>query len=203
MSKTKQINNQKPTEIITKTQKVDWLEVAIKSLTAGMLIGIAVTMTIVVSNKYLSSCLFAFALLLIKEKQVFLYTGRVGSYSWLHRMPEILVILIGNLAGIQVIKAIAHFAGVLDGFTAPEPPTYFKALFLAILCGALMDIGVKTKSELVTVFCIMIFILSGFKHSIAESYKIYDPIILIYILGNALGGKASHVFLTYKNPPVK
>ena len=79
--------------------------------------------------------------------------------------------------------------------------TFLQALIRAFFCGVLMYIAVwifRSKNKIVgIVFCIPVFILCGFEHSIADMFYfadagLYTGQALLYqltiVLGNTLGG---------------
>ena len=72
------------------------------------------------------------------------------------------------------------------------------------MCNVLIHIAVTAKQELITVLCVMAFILCGFRHSIADAgYAIIgafiglSPIPLLFVLmGNTVGGIICEMMLT-------
>ena len=78
--------------------------------------------------------------------------------------------------------------------------SYGEIVICGILCGVLMFIAVKSKKQIITIFCIMVFILSGYEHCIASfPYLIQclsiDNILkfLLVVLGNSLGSYMMYV----------
>ena len=157
----------------------------LNSFLAGVFISIGGTVFISLAsagNKLAGAILFAVALLSICMLGLFLFTGKVGYIVEDHSKNAVLALLCG-LGG--------NFIGA----------TLFGVLFLAIMCGILMYTAVHiykcTKSIAGIVFCVPVFILCAFEHSIADMFYFavaraftfeYLLFIVIVIIGNALGG---------------
>ena len=84
--------------------------------------------------------------------------------------------------------------------------SYGEIFICGILCGVLMFIAVKSKKQIITIFCIMVFILSCYEHCIASfpyliQYPSFNNILkfLLIVLGNSLGSYMMYVlFLNLK-----
>ena len=190
--------------------------VFIKGILSGVLIGIGCIIFLIIDNKYLGSFLFSFGLFTIIQRWFALYSGKVGYIP--ENKPcyikEVLMTLVGNVTGtfISTIfigckrqwKTIHRSASDLMNIKISD--SVFSTFFLAAFCGILMYLAVengricKIKGNdlsLVfgTVLPIMIFILSGFNHSIADCFYMFSAgvsvrsvlYILVVILGNAFG----------------
>ena len=186
---------------------------------AGLVIGIAGTVFLAVKNIHLGAFLFAFALMTILCYNFRLFTGAIGylvtqkksdlpGYLW-----TLILIWSGNLTGCYIVGWLIRHSRSLCKVTeraqsvcaeklADAP---LSILILAFFCGMLMYIGVETfkRKELGDLFrfaavflCVVIFILCGFEHCIANMY--YFSVIgawnvdtLLYVLlmtlGNSLG----------------
>jgi len=187
----------------------------ISACIAGFMIGMGGTVYLTQSNPVVGSCLFAVGLLTIVVFQLHLYTGKVG-YLPLQKPAYLLELLItwcGNWVGTFIIANIVRVTRIYPSFAeraadivsvklADSPLSLF---LLAILCGLLMFIAVDTfKNQsgstirLVAVFVpVMVFILSGFEHVVADMY--YFSLVgawsghclfmtIIMTLGNSVGG---------------
>ena len=86
-------------------------------------------------------------------------------------------------------------------FISLEQYSLYCAVFFAIFCGLLIFICVdifKKKNTLVGIFfCIPVFILCGFEHSIADMFYLFNArvfsweavlFIAVVAVGNAVGG---------------
>ncbi|MDE5946222.1 MAG: formate/nitrite transporter family protein [Oscillospiraceae bacterium] len=169
-------------------------------------------------NKYLGAMLFGLGLYTIIQFGFYLFTGKVGYIvnKGVKYIPEVLLILFGNFIGTFVTaflvnqtrfgNAISEKAyNIMEGKLADSP---LSAFILAIFCGMLMYIAVenasisrKTNSDVSiiagTLLAIMVFILSGFNHCIADMFYLfvsgnYKTEAIVYficvILGNSVGG---------------
>lgn len=184
----------------------------INGIKAGIMIAIGGTVFLSCENRYFGAILFSVALLTICLKGYSLFTGKVGYLPEKHDKESVRILFLGLLGNI--------FSTVLLGFAVsyalPTVQAYasalceaklsqgiFQTLIRSIFCGVLMYIAVSTyreKNTLVGIFfCVPVFILSGFEHSIANMFyfgaaKIINFDFLFYILvviiGNSIGGMA-------------
>ncbi len=185
----------------------------LNSFLAGVFISIGGTVFISLAstgNKLAGAILFAVALLSICILGLFLFTGKVGYIVEDHSKNAILALLCGlggNFIG-------ATLFGVLLSYALPSVHNFaitmcegklnlnlLGVFLLAFMCGILMYTAVHiyktTKSIAGIVFCVPVFILCAFEHSIADMFYFavarafsfrYVLFIVIVILGNALGG---------------
>ena len=190
------------------------------AVASGIFIGLAGTVFLSVPNKFFGAFLFGFGLLTIVCCTFKLYTGAVG-YLVLQgkKAPAYLLTLleiwIGNWIGTFLVgtalrhsrvgKALAANAEALCKVKMAD--TWTSLLVLSFFCGILMFLAVDTfrrKDEYPGVIrmgmvflCVMVFILSGFEHCIADMYYfsvagMWTPEsfarTLWMTLGNSLGG---------------
>ena len=182
----------------------------ISGIMAGILIAIGGTVYLSCDNKYVGAVLFSVALLCICYMGFSLFTGKVGFIPEKHGKEEISVLLLGllgNLIGTFLCGLLIRYAlpavseGAFTICSAKLEQTFFSALVRAVFCGILMYLAVaifrQHKSIAGIVFCIPVFILSGFEHSIADMYYFALSGIVswkafgflwIIILGNSIGG---------------
>ncbi len=186
----------------------------LRAFLAGVSIGIGGTVFLSCDNRYIGSFLFAIGLFLIFSYGLNLFTGKVG-YA-LENPPSYLLFLaivwLGNFAGTffvakalsftRAFPSIGEKALALCETKSADNPV--SILVLAFFCGLMMYIaadGYKKSDNVLrkylSVFLpVMIFILSGFEHCVANMYYyslssffgakefVY---LLIMTLGNALG----------------
>lgn len=192
---------------------------------AGILIGIGGSVYLSCDNKYVGAVLFSVALLCICMRGFALFTGKVGFIVEAHTRADVsalLLSLLGNLIGtfaagaaIRYVmpslgeKALTLCEGKLAQ-TAPE--TFLRALFCGILMYLAVVIYRKNQSVWGIFFCVPVFILSGFEHSIANMFYFSASGIVsmeaffylwIVILGNAAGAvlMTSLLLLCRERPP--
>ena len=181
---------------------------------AGLFIGIAGTVYLMCPFGVLGAFLFGFGLLTIVCNNFKLFTGAVGYLAVQgKKAPEYLVSLLliwgGNLVGCFAVGEAVRNSRINAAFIHKVTAicqgkindSWGSLLILAFFCGILMYLAVSTyrdnKTPLGIMFCIPVFILSGFEHSIADifyfaasgivSLKAFVFLWLV-ILGNSIGG---------------
>ena len=104
-----------------------------------------------------------------------LFTGKVGSSN---DAKELFTTFILNIFGVIIMKVLF---------------TFNNMFVLGIGCGMLMQIGVtayKKNLPILTIMCVMAFILAGYKHCIAYAYNSLDVMsFALIVLGNIIGAK--------------
>lgn len=178
----------------------------LKSIPAGVLIGIGGMVYLSCDNRYIGALLFSVALLSILIFRFNLFTGMIG-YVHEQNMSyavDSLLVLIGNFLASFVAGWIRPPMGnVVAICEAKLQKASFPTVFIdAILCGILIFICVdayKKQDKVLPVFlCIPTFILCGFEHCIADAYYFAAArmltasgaplFLLLVILGNSVGG---------------
>lgn len=194
-----------------------YIVLILNAVLSGIMISVGGTVYLMCENKIIGSFLFSFGLFTIVQREFALYTGKVGYIP--ENSPvyiiETLVTLIGNVSG-TALAAITlkqtKFSQILRekaelSMTAKTSDTIASQLILGAFCGMLMYLAVdnakeclKKNSDTALVFgvClpVMIFIICGFNHSIADSFYMFSaetfptdmPYILTVAAGNAMGG---------------
>ena len=190
-----------------------YLDYLIKSIFAGIMIGIAGTVYLRVDNNIVGAFLFSIGLLVICMYGMNLYTGKIGYIliNKLNYIYELLITILGNFIGTFLVARLVlltRFKSVsdkaVDLVNLKLNDNLFSIFILAVLCGILMYIAVnnykKINNEIgkysCIFMCVMVFILSGFEHSIANMYYISVAnllslksllYILVMLLGNSIG----------------
>ncbi len=187
----------------------------ISACIAGFMIGMGGTVYLSQSNPVVGSCLFAVGLLTIVVFRLHLFTGKVGYLPFQKPayLLELLITWCGNWVGtfaianmVRLTRIYPSFAERAEGIVAAKLADGPLSLFiLAVFCGLLMFIAVDTfrnqsgsTIRLVAVFVpVMVFILSGFEHVVADMYyfslvRAWSAdclfITIIMTLGNSVGG---------------
>lgn len=192
---------------------------------AGILIGIGGSVYLSCDNKYVGAVLFSVALLCICMRGFALFTGKVGFIVEAHTRADVsalLLSLLGNLIGTFAAGAAIRYAmpslgekalTLCEGKLAQTAPeTFLRALFCGILMYLAVVIYRKNQSVWGIFFCVPVFILSGFEHSIANMFYFSASGIVsveaffylwIVILGNAAGAvlMTSLLLLCREKPP--
>ena len=186
-----------------------WAKIWNRSILAGFLIGLAGTVNLSVDNKFVGAFLFPFGLIAILAQSLFLYTGKVGTLNLSCEWFLLPVIILGNFVGTNIIAwgmRCTRFGDTLNQAAQvivqnKLADSWFSILLLSIGCGIMMYLAVKgwlenSDSWLIVILPVMIFILSGFEHSIANMFYFamageYSLKAFVYIcimlIGNAIG----------------
>ena len=188
------------------------LKKALSGVSAGILISIGGTVFLSCENRVIGAVFFSVALLCICYKGYSLFTGKVGYLPENHSREAVSVLLwglLGNAVGTVVCGLLIRHALPAVG-TAAEASAAAKlaqlplqTLIRAFFCGVLMYLAVSifrdAKTPLGILFCIPVFILSGFEHSIADMFYLAAAaaftgralgFIILVLIGNSLGGVA-------------
>lgn len=160
--------------------------------------------------------LFSVALLCICYKEYALFTGKVGYLAKSRTGSDLSVLFLGlagnfvGAVGSAVLAIIcwgsanpaSYLAAAKLGQTVPQ--TLIKAFFCGILMYLAVSIFREKKTPVGILFCIPVFILSGFEHSIADIFYLaagfqavpnYIPKALLYVLLVLAGNAAGSVFI--------
>ena len=181
---------------------MDWIRLLVKSILAGIMISVGCVVNLSCDNKYIGAILFCIGLITILLFNFNLYTGKVCYIP--NNKPsyilQVLLILFGNILGC-VIMGVLFPITPISICTTKLSYDLQTVLIKSIMCGLLIYIAVdsykKYKTLLPTLFCIPIFILSGYIHVIADTFyfvsaQAFNTNTIIYILvaaiGNAFGG---------------
>lgn len=184
----------------------------IQGILAGILISIGGAVFLSCDNRYVGATFFSVALLCICYMGYSLYTGKICFIADNHKKEDISVLLLG-LLGNTIATIICGYAlryatpsigeTALNICSSKLLQTPIQTLIRGIFCGMLVYLAViifrEKKTPIGIIFCIPVFILSGFEHSIADifyfaasgivSLKAFGFLWLV-ILGNSIGGLA-------------
>lgn len=186
------------------------LKKVINGIFAGILISIGGAVYLSCDNKYAGAVLFSVALLCICYQGYSLYTGKICYIPQKHGKEEFSVLLtglLGNVAATTVCGYALRYAipkigeAALNACNAKLEQEFLQTFIRAVFCGTLIflavDIFRNHKTPLGIIFCIPVFILSGFEHSVADMFYFASSgivslqafiFIWIVILGNSIGG---------------
>lgn len=182
----------------------------LSGISAGILISIGGSVFLACDNKYVGAVMFSVALLCICLKGYSLYTGKIGFIPEKHDKEAFSVLLLGllgNLIGTVACGYAIRYALPALGETAEKicnlkleqalPQTLIRGLF----CGVLMYLAVsifRDRQKVIGIlFCIPVFILAGFEHSVADMFYFAASgivsleafvFLMTVVLGNTIGG---------------
>ena len=155
------------------------------SIIAGLLIGLGVIINTQTQPPIIGALLFSFGLLTIIHLKLPLYTGKIGFLK-----DNLVLILFAAycIANPSFYEALAAIAAV------KFEKTYMQMLFGGIFCGMLIHFAVKCKVPYLTSMAVIIFILIGAEHCIADFPYLLTTLSIsnigkfcMVILGNSIG----------------
>lgn len=194
-----------------------------KSILSGIMIAFGCSVYLSCVDKglnWVGAFLFSAGLFTICEYGFNLYTGKVGYIAFRFKdvayLRLVLLILVFNLlttfiCGILIAKNYEAVRTVaLEIYSAKLEMSLWKLFISGVLCGILMYLAVDTWKRGAKIGCFLyipLFILSGFDHSIANSF--YNGaalsehtftqanlfVVLVVIAGNAVGGMLVPLFV--------
>lgn len=192
------------------------------AILAGMLIGMGGTVFLSQSNPVVGSFLFAIGLFTIVVFHLHLFTGKVG-YTPFNKpvyLIELVITWLGNLVGTWITATMVRNSRIYEGMAervagmadVKLSDNFLSIFLLAVFCGMLMFIAVDcfrnvqgSTLRFIGVFVpVMVFILSGFEHVIANMFYFslagvwsLHCLVAVFVmtLGNAVGGMLIPIYL--------
>ena len=175
-----------------------------KSTLAGLLISLGATAFLTADNKIVGALLFSIGLTAVILLEANLYTGKIGYVNSKAKLISAALILIQNLLVALVCGLIFYSTknNICENLWLNNKLTksWHEFLFDSIGCGICIYLSVelykKTGSIFVIVLGVLVFILSGFEHCIADIFYLSVSMsfdlksilyILIAIIGNSIG----------------
>ena len=174
-----------------------------KSTLAGLLISLGATAFLTADNKIVGALLFSIGLTAVILLEANLYTGKIGYVNSKAKLISAALILIQNLLVALVCGLIFYSTknNICENLWLNKlTKSWYEFLFDSIGCGICIYLSVelykKTGSIFVIVLGVLVFILSGFEHCIANIFYLSASMsfdlksilyILIAIIGNSIG----------------
>lgn len=182
------------------------LKILVSSVYAGGMIGIGGIIYLSVENRIIASLLFSFGLLTIVTQGFYLYTGKIGFVKKTGELLDMVIVAAGNYLGALLAAVLANAARLpIDSskLVAAKLEKGIGVIFLlAVFCGVMMYLAIdnynKSKNIVFVIAPVMIFILSGFEHSVADMFYFnlacsfnFKTLgyICVMIAGNGIGAK--------------
>lgn len=190
-------------------------DIFLRALLTGFAIGIGGIVYLSCDNRYIGSFLFGTGLFVILSFGFNLFTGKVG-YAVENKpsyIVDLLVIWLGNLAGTaatgglilltRVSPTISEKAAGLcdtklsDGLLSILVLSFFCGMLMFIAADGFKKIENPVGKMLVIFLPVMVFILSGFEHCVANMFYFTAGMswslkafgyLLVMSIGNAIGG---------------
>lgn len=153
----------------------------LKSVLAGIFIGIGGMVYLSVGGGIIGSVLFSIGLISVVVYDAKLFTGTAG-FVTTENWVDLFWIIIGNLlgtilaAGIAVISPLEIWESAIDIIDARLKLSWQTLCILGIGCGILMTTAVefaRKKIWLPLLFAVPVFILCGFPHCIADAFYFF------------------------------
>lgn len=186
-----------------------------KSVLAGICISFSCYAYLYIENKIIASLIFSLALLLICVRKYSLYTGKIAYVQSFGDLIQALAILLGNTAGVFLSFVVMYMADFNVSCRAYKVVQYklseeLRVIPLAILCNVLIYFAVDTFKRrypmfvkcLVLVLSIMMFILCGFEHCVANTFYFVAAgqiftitglgYLMLNVIGNSIGAIVVH-----------
>ena len=225
----------------TKPNKNKWISFLADGILSGLMLGIGGMVSLSSENRFLGAFLFSLGLFCIVQFKYGLFTGKVG-YIVNRDLPYVAktaVTLVGNALGTLIaallLRQVRFFTSTVStmdvtisdrvqatvsGKIHDNPLSIF---ILAIFCGILMFTAVEgsrkcreeqnfTGSLFVVVMPVMVFIICGFNHCIADMFYYFfagcpepSKAIVYFILaiaGNSVGGMIVPLLKKLSNQPL-
>ena len=210
---------------IRKENIKDNIIILLKGIYAGIMIAVGGTIYLSIANQVVGAILFAIGLLTICVYKMNLYTGMIGYIleNKLGYLKTLIFTLLGNLLGTIITALLILNTRIANiSIRAREmaiikiSDNYLSIFILSVFCGILMYIAVnnfkKGKDSIIkylSIFiCVVVFILCGFEHCIANMYYIslakawsFKSAIsmLFMIFGNSVGA----IIMAFFNNKIK
>ena len=191
------------------------IKVFVSSVLAGCCIGFGGVIYLLSENKVLGSMFFAIGLLTICSYSLHLYTGKI-CYVFQNDKKfalQIPIVWLGNLVGTGIIAVICMMTrNEVKLYDAAQTlcdvkmaDSYISLFMLGLFCNIMIYIAVEGHNKIplemgkyLSLFLgVMVFILCGFEHSVADMFYFwmcmnwsFDSVICLIVIsmGNAVGG---------------
>ena len=200
----------------------NWFNIFRSSVFAGILIAIAGYGFL--AGQAVGIFLFILGLAAVVSYKLKLFTGTVGFINW-REIPNLVIILLGNVLGCWLVSLIAKVDTVLGIQTAAQTVLQSRLQLgwlargiKAIGCGALMSAAVEFSRRGVDfgywvplLFAVPLFIHCGFPHCVADAFYFLTcpnsvlmdsgwDLLSVYgsiVVGNSIGCNIYRLLLLY------
>ena len=180
------------------------LNLITKSIRAGLLISLAGIVYLNCSDKIVGSLLFSLGLISVILLEANLFTGKIGYVNSKRSILDSLLMLVFNLVAASIVGLIYRCgsdvaAQVAESKLLVFSETWWLTGLKAIGCGVAIYLAVegykKSKSLIPVILGVMVFILAGWNHCIADCFymaagsssALAIPYLLVVIAGNSIG----------------
>ena len=175
-----------------------------KSILAGLLISLAGIVYLNCPDKIVGSLLFSLGLISVILLEANLFTGKIGYVNSKRSILDSLLILVFNLVAATIVGLIYRCgsdatASIAESKLLVFSESWWLTGLKSIGCGAAIYLAVegykKSKSLIPVILGVMVFILAGWNHCIADCFYMAAgsssvlaiPYLLVVIVGNSIG----------------
>ena len=175
-----------------------------KSILAGLLISLAGIVYLNCPDKIVGSLLFSLGLISILILEAKLFTGVIGYVNSKRSILDSLLILVFNLVAAAIVGLIYRCgsdaaAQIVESKLLVFSESWWLTGLKSIGCGVAIYLAVegykKSKSLIPVILGVMVFILAGWNHCIADCFYMAAgsssvlaiPYLLVVIAGNSIG----------------
>ena len=175
-----------------------------KSILAGLLISLAGIVYLNCPDKIVGSLLFSLGLISVILLEANLFTGKIGYVNSKRSILDSLLILVFNLVAATIVGLIYRCssdaaASIAESKLLVFSESWWLTGLKSIGCGAAIFLSVegykKSKSLIPVILGVMVFILAGWNHCIADCFYMAAgsssvlaiPYLLVVIVGNSIG----------------
>lgn len=179
-----------------------------QAIYAGIVIGLAAAANLAVGGGIIGAAIFSFALLMICALKFHLFTGKVGAaFLGQYKLSKLAQAYFFNAIGILLVvlltweNANAEAMHALAVKIAQERIgwPWWASIFMGVLCGMCVQLAVdgwnETKQPLVVMMPVVVFMIAGAHHCIADMFYLSYAgwikgslwSLLFTTLGNVLG----------------
>ena len=183
----------------------------VSAVLAGFAISVGATAFLLTENRYLGAVLFCVGLLMVRTFSLALFTGKVSKALDGETWARLGVIWLGNFAGTaltallervtRLAPALAQRAGEVCQVKSTD--ALLSMFVLGMFCNIMIYLAVTPmESHIALLFGVVIFVLCGFEHCVADMYYFAAAgllgradtwlRILTVSAGNAAGGILFH-----------
>lgn len=206
----------KSNQSMKQLNKNPYLQFLVYGIMAGFVVGFGGIVLLSVPSPTLGSFLFAGALFIILSLNYNLFTGMVGYFFYKEKKSyakELAVVLLGNLIGTFIMATLIKFTrygpGLMEVAQLKTADKLTDSLLSMFLLGIFCNMFVTNATHqfkynpyqvgkyLAIFISIMTFVLSGFEHSIADSFFFFlagdftlrmVQVFFVVLIGNIIGG---------------
>lgn len=175
-----------------------------KSILAGLLISLAGIVYLNCPDNIVGSLLFSLGLISVILLEANLFTGKIGYVNSKRSILDSLLILVFNLVAATIVGLIYRCgldaaASIAESKLLVFSESWWLTGLKSIGCGAAIYLAVegykKSKSLIPVILGVMVFILAGWNHCIADCFYVAAgsssvlaiPYLLVVIVGNSIG----------------